>query len=277
MLRKRLPVLLVLLLATVAAAGSAVAGKGSKGKSTQVKFVGVHPIAKAHGGGICHIEAPHVHVYAPADVKVQYRVHDDHYYFVGDPVAYGWEGPKYTYYGHHPVNVDVVLGDRDDDHDHVEYCYLDGSHFHYYQPAAELKFEVRSDAYLYVGDVPDSYVSARAELDPIDVVYEPIVYERPVVVIEEPPPAWIGVRFAVVAPVVVVPVVEVERPRARGRVHADVEVVAPSLSIEIGVPSIVVGGGVFVESRGHGHYKHKHKKYKHKGKRHKRGKGRGHW
>ncbi len=276
MLRNRLPVLFVLMLATVAAAGNAAAGKGNKGKATQVKFVGVHPIAKAHGGGLCHIEAPHVHMYAPADVKVQYRVHDDDgYYFVGDPVAYGWEGPRYSYYGHHPVDIDVVLGDRDDDHD-VEYCYLDGGHYHHYQPAPELKFEVRADAYLYVGDVPDSYVSARAELDPIDVVYEPIVYERPVVVIEEPPPAWIGVRFAVVAPraAVVVPVVEVERPRVRGNVHTEVEVVAPSLSIEVGVPSIVIGGGVFVEGRGHGHRKYKHKKHKHK---HGKGRGRGRW
>lgn len=239
---------------------SADAGKG-KGK--QVKFVGVHPIPKGSGGGVCHIEAPHVHIYAPSDVKVQYRVHDDHYYFVGDPVAYGWDGPRHTYYGHHPVDVDVVLGDDDDDGHHVEYCYLDGAHFHSYAPPPEVKYEVKADAYWYVGEMPEAYVEARAELDPIDVVYEPIVYARPVVVVESPPPMWVGVRYTVVAPVV-----EIETPRARVRehvhTHADVEVqlVAPSLSIEVGVPGVYIEGG----HGHHGHYKHKkHKRHKHKG------------
>lgn len=275
---KRIPVIALLAVAGAAVLGSVSdAGKGKKGK--QVKFVSVHPIPKGHGGGVCHIEAPHVHAYTPADVKVQYRVHDDHYYFVGDPVAYGWDGPRHTYYGHHPVHVDVVLGEDDDDH--VEYCYLDGAHFHSYEPPADVKFEVRGDAYWYVGDMPEVYVEARAELDPIDVVYEPIVYARPVVVVEEPPPMWVGVRYTVAAPVV-----EIETPKVRVRDHrrhdhvdAEVHLVAPSLSIEVGVPSVVVDthvhGGVIVEGHGHGHWKHKKHK---KGKRVKlKSKRRGHY
>lgn len=274
----RIPIIALFAVAAAATIGSlpADAGKG-RGKGKQVKFVGVHPIPKGHGGGVCHIEAQHVHIYRPSDIKVQYRFHDDHYYFVGDPVAYGWDGPRHTYYGHHPVAVDVVLGDEGD---HTEYCYLDGAHFHAYAPPPQLEFEVQADAHWYVGDMPEAYVSARAELDPIDVVYEPIVYARPVVVVETPPPMWVGVRYAVVAPVVVVdsPKVKV-RGRGHHHGHADAEVhlVAPSLSIEVGVPSVVIDthvhGGVFVES--HGHHKHKkHKRHKHKGKRGKWKRGR---
>lgn len=274
-MRNPIPMIALFALAAAATVGplSADAGKGKK----QVKFVGEHPIPKGHGGGVCHIEAPHVHVYTPSDVKVQYRLHDEHYYFVGDPVAYGWDGPRHTYYGHHPIHVDVVLGDDDDDH--VEYCYLDGAHFHAYAPPEGAKFEVKADAYWYVGDMPEAYVSARAELDPIDVVYEPIVYARPVVVVETPPPMWVGVRYAVVAPVVEVETPKVKvKGRGKGHVHSDVHLVGPSLSIEVGVPAVVVDthvhGGVIVDGHSHGHYKHKkHKKHK----RGKRGRVRAHW
>lgn len=255
MLRTRLP---IILLAAIAAVGTVTAADAGKGKGKQVKYVGVHPIPKGHGGGICYIEAPHVHVFAPTDVKVQYRLHDGHYYFVGDPVAYGWDGPKHSYYGHHPVDVDYVVGEGPD---HVEYCYLDGAHFHAYAPPPEVKFEVKSGAYWYVGDLPAAYVDARAELDPIDVVYEPIVYERPAVVVEAAPPAWVG--FTVAAPIVVDAhpgrgVGHVKHGHVHGGVGVGVgvEVVAPTLSVEVGVPGVVIDGG----------HHHHHGKYKGKGK-----------
>jgi hypothetical protein len=247
----RLPIVALFGIATLGALTAADA----KGKGKQVRYVGVHPIPKAKGGGVCHIEAPHVHVYSPSDVKVQYRVHDDAYYFVGDPVAYGWDGPKHSYYGHHPVAIDVVL---EDEGDHTEYCYLDGPHYHYYAPPPSLRFEIKGGAAWYVGDMPPAYVEARAELDPIDVVYEPIVYERPVVVVDAQPAAWVGLRYAVVAPAV-----EVRAPVvvARPAVRAHVDVVVPTVQVDIGI-----GGGIFVDGhshgRGHGHFK---------------GKGKGHW
>jgi hypothetical protein len=250
----------LVLLALTAGAGVAFA-KGKKPK--QVKFVSVHPIPEAHGGGLCHIEAEHFHAYAPTNVKVEYRTHDDHHYFVGDPVAYGWDGPKHSYYGHHPVHVSAVVGDPGD---HVEYCYLDGAHYHYYEPHGEVGFELHAGAYWYVGEPAPAYVEARATLDPIDVVYEPIVYERPVVVYDAPPPAWIG--LVVVAPAVEVHAPKVKHGRGRGHAHGHghvgvgvgVEVVVPSVSVEIGV------GG---HHHHHGHHKHK-RKHRGKGK-HKRG------
>jgi len=74
----------------------------------QVRFAGVHPIPKSEGGGICYIEGPHVHIYA-AD-KLEYREHGPDHVFVGDPVAYGFDGPRFAYNGPHPIHVDDVVG-----------------------------------------------------------------------------------------------------------------------------------------------------------------------
>jgi hypothetical protein len=256
---------LAVAMTTMAAVGTAHADK------KQHRYVGIHPVPKAHGGGICHIEAPHVHAFAAIEAKVQFRDHDGWQHFVGDPVAYGWDGPKHAYHGHHPVPVHVVVGD---DHEDVEYCYLDGSHYHAWAPPPGLSLELRGGAYWYVGKFPEAYVEARPVYDPIDVVYKPIVYERPVVEISVAPPAWYG--HVVVAPAVVAPVVVAPPPRVRpGHVHGGVEVhvPAPALRVEIGVPSvhIGIGGGVVVHDHHHRHHKHKkHKKHKH------RGRGRGH-
>ncbi|HVK77398.1 MAG TPA: hypothetical protein VM734_29025 [Kofleriaceae bacterium] len=249
----------ILALATVLVAG--LAGSAAADKK-QFRYVGIHPIAKAHGGGFCHIEAPHVHAYAAADVKVQYRDHDGFQYFVGDPVAYGWDGPKHAYYGHHPVPVHVVVGD---DHEDTEFCYLDGAHYHAWAPPADLKLVLKGDAYWYMGDFPKAYVEAKPVYDPIDVVYKPIVYERPAVVVDVAPPGWYGL-------VVAAPAASV-RGRPAAHVHGGAVIEAgvhvhvpppPTVRVEVGLPSVHVGigGGVIVEG-GHGHHHHKHK-HKHK-------------
>lgn len=256
----------ILLLIAGAAGSLSVPGTAMADRGQQVRYVGVHPLGKAHGGGLCHIEAPHVHVWSPPDAKVHYRDHDGHLYFVGDPVAYGWAGPRHSYYGHHPVRVDVVVGD---DHEDTEYCYLDGAHYHAYAPAAALEanFKVVAGASWYVGEPDPVYVSARPQLIRVNAIYTPLAYERPVVVVETPPPGWIGLHVDVRTPDVVV---EAPRPRPRpaAAVSAgfEVHVPAPTLSVQVGLPGIYVGGGhhhdVVVVDR----HKHKHKH-----------KGRGHW
>lgn len=245
-----------IILLVVLAAG--VAGTSEAGADRpQHRYVGIHPIPAKQGGGLCHIEAPHVHVYG-IEAKVQYRDHDGWSHFVGDPVAYGWDGPKHAYYGHHPVPVHVVVGD---DHDDTEYCYLDGPHYHAWAPPPGLDLELRGGAYWYVGQFPRAYVDGRRAYGPIDVVYEPIHYTRPVIEVAVAPPQWYGL---VVAPAAVV----VPPPRP---VRAGVEVVvpAPTLRVEVAVPSIVVGvgGGVVVHDHGH-RYKVKHKHRRGRGHRH---------
>jgi hypothetical protein len=147
-----------------ASAGSALAGKD------QVKFVGVHPIPKGHGGGLCHIEGLHVHVYMPTDIKVSYRVDGGAYYFIGDPTRHGWEGEHFEYTGHHPIHV-VGAAPAE-----PVYCYLSGEHVHAYAPPPMVvaDFEMRGGVYVFLGDVPPAPV----------VVVKPVV--KPVVVAPRP-------------------------------------------------------------------------------------------
>jgi hypothetical protein len=241
----------ILILAAVALAvmaGTALAGK-------QVKYIGIHPIAKAHGGGFCHIEGPHVHIYA-AD-KVQYRDHRGHHHFVGDPVAYGYDGPRHVYKGHHPIHVHAVVGSDEPD---VEFCYLDGPHYHYFMPPEGPEFKVVGGAYFYVAEPPKVYVDARPAMIEINAIYKPLVYTRPVVTVEAPP-GWIGARVELIGP----PAVVVQPPRARVvapapgvSIDARVVVPVPSVRVEVGVP------GVIIHERGprrHGKHK-KHKKHR---------------
>jgi len=233
-------VLLVLL-----AAGASPAAAGGK----QTRYIGIHPVPKSAGGGVCYIEGPHVHIFAAN--KVEYRDHRNHNYFVGDPVAYGYDGPRHAYKGHHPIHVHAVVGDDAEDE---EFCYLDGPHYHNFTPAPaiEADFEVAGDAYFYVAEPPPVYIEARPAMIKVNAMYTPLTYTRPVVTVE-PPSGWIGVRFG--APAVVVdarPAAVVVAPRVRTGV--EVHVPMPSISVDIGFG---VGGHVH-HGRGHG----KHKKYK---------------
>jgi hypothetical protein len=175
-------------------------------RAKQVRYVGMHPIPKAAGGGLCDIEGPHVHIYA-AD-KLQYREHDGAYFFVGDPTAYGYKGTRYAYKGNHPVHVDLVVGGEPD----VEFCYLEGPHYHAFAPP-EGELVLTGGAYFYTATPPKAYYAARPSMIQINAIYTPLVYARPVVTVAAPA-NWIGLRIDVSPPVVVydiVPVVYVER------------------------------------------------------------------
>ncbi|MBA3462656.1 MAG: hypothetical protein H0T46_22055 [Deltaproteobacteria bacterium] len=234
-------------------ATAAVSLPADAGKPKQVRYVGIHPVPKSEGGGFCYIEAPHVHIFAAN--KLEYRDHRGHNHFVGDPVAYGYDGPKHAYRGHHPIHVHAVVGDEDND---VEFCYLDGPHYHYFEAPESPEFKVVGDAYFYVGEPGPVYVEARPAMIKVNAIYTPLVYTRPVIEVE-PPEGWIGVRFGV-APVVVAPVAAVE---VRGPA---VRVVAPSVRIVVPPPpSIRVDVGIGVGFSGSGKVKYKGKKGKRRG------------
>ncbi len=230
----------------------------------QVRYVGIHPIPKSDGGGICYIEGLHVHIFAAN--KIEYRDHRGANHFVGDPVAYGYDGPRYAYKGHHPIHVDVVVGDDQDD---VEFCYLDGPHYHYFQPVSGPEFKLEGDAYFYVAEPPPAYIEARPAMIKINAVYTPLVYARPVITVE-PPSGWIGIRAGFGVPAVVVDdrPVEVVVPRGRAAagvgvgigINAGVEVhlPAPSLRVDIGIGSpgvIVRERPVYIRERGNGKHR----------------------
>ena len=226
---------LLLVLVVVAA----MAARADARPKKQVRYVGLHPVPRAHGGGLCEIEAPHVHLYTPSDAKVHYRDHRGALYFVGDPVAYGWDGPKHAYVGHHPIFVGEVVGPIDGTVEiDPEFCYLDGPHYHAFAPpeAIEAEFVVQGDAFFYVGTPPPMYVEARPTLIAINAIYDDLTYTRPVVSLT-PPSAWIGIRFA--APAFVAPV-RVRAARSRVHVVAPViEIVPPAYEVELVAPVII--------------------------------------
>ena len=234
--------------AVVLAATIGVASAG-RGGGKQIRYNGIHPISK---GVLCHIEFPHVHVFGPAE-PIQYREVGGAYNFVGDPVAYGWDGDRYAYNGHHPIYIEGSAG--------PVFCYINGPHYHVFTPpdeaVADFKFE--GDTYFYVGTPPPVYMEARPAGLKINAIYEPMVYTRPVVVVE-PPAAWIGVTFPVVAAGV-----HVHGPAVRGGVQVVAPAVVvrpPSLSVGVGV-HVGVGAGVIVGGPGyHGKGKFKRGKWK---------------
>ena len=228
----------------------------------QVSYVGMHPIPT---GGFCYIEAGHVHVYGPsAKAKVMYRMNDDGYQFVGDPVAFQYDGPRYTYQGHHPIDVDYAAGIEVEAPD-VEYCYLNGPHFHHWYPEPHAAFEVKGGVYWYVGPFAPEYKLHRKRWVGINAVYEPIVYERPVIAVA-PPAAFVGVGVVggvgvgagVGAGVGVVGGVGVSA-------GVEVHVPQPVLEVDVAMP------GVIVET-GHVHHHHGKGKFKRFKRRHRKGK-----
>ena len=230
----------------------------------QVQYFGAHPIAEGEGEAFCYIEVPHVHIYKPSPkhAKVLYRVKNNTYHFVGDPVGFGYDGDKYPYYGHHPISAHLAVdaGFAPDVYDD-EYCYLDGPHYHYYAPPANLKFAFKGNAYWYVGAYPPSYRKNKKVLVGINAVYQPLVYVRPVVVVDARPVEYVG---PVVGVDVVAPGVIVDTPRAGIRAGVEINVPVPTIEVGVGV-GVGVPGVIVVDRPGRGH-----KKFK-KFKKHRRG------
>lgn len=232
-------------------------------EAKQWKYVGVHPLST---GVFCYIEAPHVHAIAPHRPKVLFRMHDDHYFFVGDPVAHDYAGHRHVYHGHHPIHVSVLFGDPID---HVEYCYLDGPHHHAFEPPPRAGFTTESGVFWYVGDMPPRYRRGRRAYGRINVVYAELPYRRPVVTVS-PPRGYVDLH-------IVTPRVRVHAVPPHRRVS-----VRGSVGLHVPRPPVVgVGVGVQVGHRhdvvvhdrrpgrriGHRKHGHKRRKHKHRGRR----------
>jgi hypothetical protein len=197
-------------------------------------FLGPHPIATKFGGGYCYIEGPHIHIYPP-DHPVLYHDVDGELVFTGDPSPFGYEGPRYKFYGHHPVPG--MPGDV--------YCYLDGPHVHVYAPPETPDYRVKGDVAFYVGPFAPVYYREQPHREKQwNVVYRPYVAVRPVVEVQ-PPPEWHGtVWVAPPAVEVSAPGVVVAPPMPSVEVHAPGVFVAPPVVAVPGPPSVHVQVGV---------------------------------
>jgi hypothetical protein len=209
-------------------------------EAKQYRYLGAHPLSAEV---YCYIEAPHVHVVPPYK-KVLFRERDDSYFFVGDPVAYGYEGDRHVYHGHHPIQTEVVIGRPGH-----EFCYLDGPHYHAWAPPPTARFEVRGGVHWYVGKMPKRYRREVEIYGGINTVHAEVRYTRPVVTIE-PPPSYVELhvggphlRVAAVAPaphvrahvVAPAPHVRVVAPAPHVRHSVGVGVAVPRHSVSVGV------------------------------------------
>jgi len=199
-----------------------------------VEYMSQHPLPRKVGHGFCYIDVPHFHDFPPSDPRL-YRQVDGQYYFVGDPAPFEYEGPRYAFYGPHPVvEADVQFGQP-------VYCYLRGPHYHWYQPPPQASFEQKGGAYWYVGTYPQAYYDERPRYGTVNEAYAPIVYTRPVVDVTVAPPAFHGeivaagpgfrAGVAVGAPAV-----------AAGVYVAPPPPVQVGVGINIGGPPVIVGG-----------------------------------
>lgn len=227
-------------------------------EAKQWKYVGVHPLS---AGVFCYIEAPHVHAIAPPRSKVLFRMHDGYYFFVGDPVAHDYSGHQHVYHGHHPIHLSVLFGDPIDD---VEYCYLDGPHYHAFEPPPQVGFTTKAGAYWYVGDMPPRYRRGRRAYGGINRIYTEVSYPRPVVTVA-PPRGYVDLH-------IVTPGVRVHAapPHRRVSLRGSVGLRAPLPPVPVVGVGVEVGHrhDVVVRDRRPGrhvrHRKHGHKRRKHK-------------
>jgi hypothetical protein len=166
----------------------AFAGAASAAHAEIVQYMSRHPLPKRVGHGFCDIDVPHFHDYPPSDPRL-YRQVNGQYYFVGDPTPFDYDGPRYSFYGPHPIaDAGVQL-------DGPVYCYIRGPHYHWYAPPPQAQFEMRGGAYWYVGPYDPVYYSDRPRFVVINDVYGPMVYTRPVIDVGIAPPAFRGEIF----------------------------------------------------------------------------------
>jgi hypothetical protein len=149
-------------------------------------YRGPHAVPTAYGG-FCHIGVRHFHTYKPEDTKV-FRYDDNTYIFIGDPTAHGWEGPRVSYYGHHPIASGWGGG----------WCFIGGPHYHFYNTFGS-SWSWHGGAYYWAGPWTDPwYLRYRGVYGPIFANYYVgrVGYMRPVVY-AGPPRFYGGPRVTV--------------------------------------------------------------------------------
>jgi len=158
---------------------------GGVAHAEMVQYMSRHPLPKRVGHGFCDIDVPHFHDYPPSDPRL-YREVNGQYYFVGDPTPFGYDGPRYSFYGPHPIaDVNVQFGGP-------TYCYLRGPHFHWYAPPPSAQFEMRGGAYWYTGSFEPVFYADQPRFVVVNDVYAPLVYTRPIIDVSLAPPAFHG-------------------------------------------------------------------------------------
>ncbi len=139
------------LAAVTVALVSAAAVSPAQAKS--VAYFSKHPLPQK---GFCYTEGPHVHDFPPGDARL-FRQVGGQFYFAGDPMRFGFQGRTFAYLGTHPISDAAV------EFSEPAYCYLEGRHSHWYEPAAAIWFEKNEGAYFFVGSYAPNFRAERAQ------------------------------------------------------------------------------------------------------------------
>jgi hypothetical protein len=110
-------------------------------------YRGPHPIDL--DGNWDFAEELHVHDDLPVGTEPFAEV-DGALVFLGDPIAYGWEGAVYTFRGAHPIPASMGRG----------YCAMTGEHQHTFAPEGAHRRE-SAGAYVYTGAMRGGYAMVR--------------------------------------------------------------------------------------------------------------------
>ncbi|HEV8324457.1 MAG TPA: hypothetical protein VG389_22765 [Myxococcota bacterium] len=89
-------------------------------------YGGPHPMPDGLGADYCYAATAHVHPFPPADPAL-YNWVGDALFFIGDPLAFGWDpavAALYGYFGPHPIDLAYGAG----------YCHFPGFHHHHWVP-----------------------------------------------------------------------------------------------------------------------------------------------
>jgi hypothetical protein len=193
-------------------------------------YVGVHPIPYEVGSGFCYQTAAHFHEYAPFDSYL-FRQANGYFYFVGDPMDFGYTLAAWGYQGHHPIPVEYGGG----------YCYIDWPHRHHYAPPPGVSYNFVNGYYTYYGAWDPWYYQYRNYYTGYyGGYYRNYYYGNRYYTVR--PPAVYRPALRVGAPGVYRPGVTVAAPGMR----AGVVVGAPAVGVRVGAPAPVYRGGVTV-------------------------------
>jgi len=105
------------------AATLGIGPRAARADGPMPRYHGIHPLSP-HQGAFCYIDAPHMHRIPPPDLRVYLVLKDGANLFIGDPVALGYDGPRFGYYGPHPLAV------PDAPDAGPVFCYITGPHYH---------------------------------------------------------------------------------------------------------------------------------------------------
>jgi len=162
------------------------------------RYQGMHPLSP-HQGAFCYIDAFHMHRVPPPDQRVYLVLKDGTNVFIGDPVALGYDGPKFGYFGPHPLAIADAQGLP------PTFCYISGPHYHAAPQPPSPSLVEKDGVTWYLGALPPpadpgrvwinevhpiaSYVPPKVDVSMAPPGYHPFPYGLPATAPVPPSPA----------------------------------------------------------------------------------------